>query len=193
MAQHKANAKEAILKAAEKLTGERGAEGVTIDQVARAAGSAKGLVHYHFKTKKGLLSAVAELIAQKRCERWSELLAAESPRDAIDSTWSQLTNESNSGVARAWLSLLGPGSPVPGRTVRKLRSDFVVGLTDALVELLEHGMGLKPTIPKEEIGCLLAAVIDGMTLELGSGTDPGELKGAYDAAWVGILALTDSL
>lgn len=193
MTEHNGNARSAILRAAEELVCKRGGAGVTIQQVALAAGSAKGLVHYHFKTKKGLLSAVAELITQKRCEHWSELLAAESPGDAIESTWLHLTGESTSGVARAWLSLLGPGSPVADQVVRNLRVDFLTSLTEALVQMLEHGMGLEPTIPKDELGRLLAAVVDGMTFELASGTDPDELRGAYAAAWVGILTLTDSL
>ncbi|MFQ5705188.1 MAG: TetR/AcrR family transcriptional regulator [Gemmatimonadales bacterium] len=193
MTKPKGNARSAILQAAEKLVCERGRTRVTIEQVAQTANSAKGLVHYHFKTKKGLLAAVAERIAQERSERWSELLKAENPSEAIDATWSHLTAESTSGVTRAWLSLLGPESPVADHMVRKLRGDFVSRLTDALVAMLETGMGLRPTIPNEEIGWLLASVIDGMTFELVSGTDPDELRGAYAAAWVGILALTDSL
>jgi AcrR family transcriptional regulator len=45
----------AILQAAEKLFGEKGYQGVSIEEIARTAGVAKGLVNYHFGSKEKLL------------------------------------------------------------------------------------------------------------------------------------------
>ena len=45
----------AILQAAEKLFGGKGYQGVSIDEIARTAGVAKGLVSYHFGSKEKLL------------------------------------------------------------------------------------------------------------------------------------------
>ena len=45
----------AILQAAEKLFGEKGYQGVSVDEIARTAGVAKGLVNYHFGNKETLL------------------------------------------------------------------------------------------------------------------------------------------
>lgn len=190
MAQQKTSAREVILNAAEKLIGDRGVGGVTIEQVARAAGSAKGLVHYHFKTKKGLLAALAKRLAQKRSAQWASSLTAENPREAIDRTWAQLTSESGSGMSRAWFSLVGSESPLTDQTVSSLRHAFVDTLTISLIRMLKEGMGLEPTVATEEIGGLMGAVIDGMALELLSGTEAAELEGAYAAAWLGILSLT---
>jgi AcrR family transcriptional regulator len=48
----------AILQTAERLFGEKGFRGVSIDEIARAAGVSKGLVLYHFTSKKALLEHV---------------------------------------------------------------------------------------------------------------------------------------
>lgn len=45
----------AILQAAETLFGKRGYQGVSVDEIARTAGVAKGLVNYHFGSKENLL------------------------------------------------------------------------------------------------------------------------------------------
>ena len=44
-----------ILQTAERLFGEKGYQGVSIDEIAKAAGVAKGLINYHFGSKENLL------------------------------------------------------------------------------------------------------------------------------------------
>jgi AcrR family transcriptional regulator len=48
----------AILQTAERLFGEKGYRGVSIDEIARAAGVSKGLVFYHFTSKKALVEHI---------------------------------------------------------------------------------------------------------------------------------------
>lgn len=45
----------AILQAAETLFGEKSYQGVSIEEIARKAGVAKGLINYHFGSKENLL------------------------------------------------------------------------------------------------------------------------------------------
>jgi len=47
-----------ILRAAEKLFRERGYQSVSIDEIAKTAAVSKGLVHYHFSNKEGLLESI---------------------------------------------------------------------------------------------------------------------------------------
>jgi AcrR family transcriptional regulator len=54
------NRREAILAAAEAIVVERGANALTIDEVARIAGLSKGGVFYHFATKEALTVAMIE-------------------------------------------------------------------------------------------------------------------------------------
>ncbi|MFA4837661.1 MAG: TetR/AcrR family transcriptional regulator [Dehalococcoidia bacterium] len=48
----------AILQTAERLFGEKGYRGVSIEEIAKGAGVSKGLVLYHFTSKKALLEHV---------------------------------------------------------------------------------------------------------------------------------------
>jgi AcrR family transcriptional regulator len=53
-----ATTRAAILKTARQLFGDRGFENTTIDDIAIAAGLAKGAIYHHFKTKEALFEAV---------------------------------------------------------------------------------------------------------------------------------------
>jgi len=61
-----------ILNAAELLFVDRGYEGVSLDQIAAAAGASRGAVHFHFTNKQGLLIALrkeAQLPLQEAADR----------------------------------------------------------------------------------------------------------------------------
>jgi len=183
-----ANARKAIMQAAESLVRTRGARGLTIDAVARMAGCAKGLVHYHYKTKKGLLEAVGQHVASQRTKRWRTAFAAPDARSAIDRSWQLLTKESDEGHLRAWLSLFEAGSILPDQTVSDAHATFSATLGDAVTEMIE-GLGLRLSISPAEVGWHLGSVVNGMGLQLLSGADRDTLEGAYAAAWLGILSL----
>ena len=190
MAAKRGEARQKILESAELLVREKGVDEVSIEGVAAAAGSAKGLVHYHFKTKQGLLSAVAERLAAARTEKWKTAFAAPSAPEAVSQTWSLLTSESVDGTLRAWQTLVGGSDRLTDGLVKDLRSEFAGNLCAAFTRLLRDELGLAPTIPDAEIGTLLETVIDGMGVQLTAGTDETLLEGVYSAAWLGVLSLT---
>ena len=181
-------ARTAILEASEALLRDRGAAGVTMEGVARRAGYAKGLVLYHFKTKLGLLEATAKRLSEHRERRWKEAFDSGNPMKAVDATWALLTDESESGVMRAWISLLGPGSHVTDQVASELHRRFSTCVGKATARLMadiEHRF----SIPEAEIGWLLGSVVHGMGLSLLGGADRETLSGAYAAAWLGVLSL----
>lgn len=184
----RATSRKAILAAAEALIRERGARRTTVDAVATAAGCAKGLVHYHFKTKRGLLEAVAEHLAASREASWAKAFRAATPRSAIQQTWTLLTEESANGTIRAWTSLFGPGGNLPDRTVNSVLGHFSAALGEVVSHMLEN-LQLEPTIPPVEIGWLLGSVINGIGWQVESRAHRRDLEGAYAAAWLGILSL----
>lgn len=167
-----------------------GVDAFSIEAVASAAGSAKGLVHYHFKTRQGLLSAVAEEITTARSKNWRAAFEAPSASEAVARTWSLLTQESGDGTVRAWQSLVGAPERLTDGLAKRLRDDFADGLSAAFTSMLRDELGLAPTVPDSEIGRLLEAVVDGMGFQLAGGAAESELEGAYSAAWLGILSLT---
>lgn len=180
--------KEAIVQAAEALVRRRAATGITVDQVAKEAGCAKGLVHYHFKTKRGVLEAVAENLAAARQANWVAAFRAMDAKTAIDQTWTLLTNESDDGTILAWNSLFGPGKVIPGDMVSQAQQSFAAALGDSADRLLKD-LALVPRIPPVEIGWLLGSVVHGMGYQILSGAERSEIEGAYAAAWLGILSL----
>jgi len=190
LAAKRGEARQRILECASSLVQESGAEAMSIEAVAAAAGSAKGLVHYHFKTKQGLLSAVAERLAGNRMDSWSSAFRAPTAHDAVSQTWSVLTSESVDGTVRAWQSLVGTSERLTDGLASKLRQEFADGLRDGFACMLRDELGLTPTIPDAEIGMLLEALVAGMGFQLSCGTDAEQLEGAYSAAWLALLSLT---
>ena len=181
-------ARTAILDASEALLRDRGAAGVTVEGVARRAGYAKGLVLYHFKTKLGLLEATARRLSEHREKKWKEAFDNGDPMTAVDATWALLTDESESGVTRAWISLVGPGRHITDQTVSELHERFSTCVGKATARLMA-GIEHRFSIPEAEVGWLLASVVHGMGLSLLGGADRGTLSGAYAAAWLGVLSL----
>jgi AcrR family transcriptional regulator len=179
-------ARSAILDAAERLL--RQGNGGTIDQVAREARRAKGLVHYHFGTKGALLAAVAVRISERRRRAWTAAFDAPTPDAAIQGSWLLLMREHEAGELRAWIGLCAEPDAATGRAVSKEIEAFAAEITEATGGLLAS-LGLQPTVPVVEIGRYLAAVVQGMGFQLAAGAAPEELQGAYAAAWLGALSL----
>ena len=144
---------------------------LTVDAVAREAGCAKGLVHYHFKTKAALMAAGQE------------------PSAAIHASWSLVASEAADGTAAACAALGVDASELIVQTVRESRGAFVHVLADALTKLFGR-MGRATSVPASEIGGLLAAVIEGVGLQIAGGTPTDSLESAWAAFWAGILSLT---
>ncbi|UCG86225.1 MAG: TetR/AcrR family transcriptional regulator [Gemmatimonadota bacterium] len=189
MSRQRGKARETIIESAEALVRKHGAAAVTVEAVAKAAGTAKGLVHYHYKTKQGLLGAVADRLTASRTSSWANALRPGAAESAAEASWRLLTRESATGVALAWQTLLHSGSTLPDQAAKSRLCAFSSSLGTALTQLFADDMGLVPTVPTAEIGWLMAAVVDGVGLQLLAGVGEEQLHGAYAAAWLGLLAL----
>jgi AcrR family transcriptional regulator len=67
-AERRAATTAAILEAASRLFGQRGFAGTTMDDIAEAAGVAKGAVYHHFKTKEAVFEAVFDQVSAELVE-----------------------------------------------------------------------------------------------------------------------------
>ena len=63
-AERRAATSEAILTAARRLFGTQGFAATTMDEIAEAAGVAKGAVYHHFKTKEAVFEAVFDSVSR---------------------------------------------------------------------------------------------------------------------------------
>jgi TetR/AcrR family transcriptional regulator, transcriptional repressor of bet genes len=65
-----------------RVMAERGYDGASVAAIAKAAGLAQGLVHYHFKDKQEILLTLAEQLAARVHERVASRLARVKGGDA---------------------------------------------------------------------------------------------------------------
>ncbi len=182
-------ARESILEAAIRCLCRVPAGSLTVDAIAREAGCAKGLVHYHFKTKSALFAAAAERLWANRTERWTEALSHGDPKEAIDRSWTLLTEEAEQGITKACASLSVMPDDMTGQAVNRGSMRFGSKLASS-IEGLFGQVGLAASVPIEEIGSLAAAVVMGMGMQLDSAADGVAGEGAYAAFWAGLLSLT---
>jgi TetR/AcrR family acrAB operon transcriptional repressor len=74
----------AILKVAEAIFLDRGPESVSLDEIAAAAGVTRGAVHWHFRNKRGLLSAIRDEMRMP-VQELAERLAADTTVEPLES------------------------------------------------------------------------------------------------------------
>ncbi len=186
MARDSEKSRELILESAERFIKKRGTTRLTVDAIAKEAGCAKGLVHYHFKTKTGVVKGAAERLTESRKRRWNKAFEATTPVEAVDRTWMVLTDESADGTLRAWFSLVGSEVALTDSTVKNMDASFSEAVRRAALQMLGRS-GLVPSVPDAEMGWYMGSVIHGMGVHLVCGGDPRELEGAYMAAWAAML------
>lgn len=182
-------AHDTILDAAVMLLRARCGADITTDEVARKAQCAKGLVHYHFKTKGQLLAAAAEKLWRERSDSWVAALGAAAPEAAIRGAWATLIAESSGGTAASCAMLGLRADELVAQSVSAGRAAFSRNVAGALEQLLAQ-LRLEPAVPVAELGALFAATVEGIGLQLGSGTPAEEMEQAWSAFWAGLLSLT---
>jgi AcrR family transcriptional regulator len=168
--------KNRILEAASEVLVQRGLNGWTVDEVARKANCAKGLVNYHYGSKHALLLRVAEFL---RDRRWMERRDAAKGDDALDRLWQTVIDEVHSGRFSAWLCLVSAGGSL--QRAAAATDQGMVDLSRAIGEALGLGDEL---VPRKE---LLAAGLDGLGLELLQGRQASRLEETWHRFMVSVL------
>ena len=168
-----------IIDAAKAILIRDGLAGWTVERVAREAGCAKGLVHYHFETKWQLLGLVATALRKERMVRRA-VAFGRSGTDALDALWEVLLAETSSGECAAWFAL----ATLQDRTVR----DTLPATGDDLrrVAAAMAGALALPEFPIPRLRVVLAT-LDGMQLPLLLGDDPEAVREVYDRYWLATL------
>jgi len=166
--------KSRILGASIAILTRDGLGGWTIDEVARRAGCAKGLVNYHYKTKTELLDRSAvELLRRRRGTRL-EALSNHPGGSTLDDLWAVLAEDVRSGRFAAAISLTASGLPQspepPGDGLRHAAARALDVPTSALPDDL-----------------VLGAVLDGLELQLLQGMPLEAVREAYHRLWLGLI------
>jgi AcrR family transcriptional regulator len=182
-----ARSRDAILEAAvAEVLHWRGAD-LTTDAVAARVGCAKGLVHYHFRTKEQLLAAVAAKLWASRQEAWGSTLKTADAKDSIAAAWGTLLEEGRDGTALAAATLGARREQLVVQSVNDGRDEMAASLTSSVRDLLT-GLQLRTSVPAEDLSALLLATIEGLGLRIAGGADPVRLEPAWAAFWAGLLS-----
>lgn len=183
------SAAERILEAAARVLADRGATGLSMADVAAAAGVSKGLIHYHYRDKDALLARLAGWLGDEVEAREREALRDVAPGAAVDALWRWLEYELALGDIRALLELsrLREGdAPVAAREAATRRRAIAASTIGALFERL----ALRPRIPAPMLGDVFVAFVDGLALDAVNGPTEAH-RVAYDVFWLAMLSLAE--
>lgn len=168
--------KDTIAAAAAAVLLRDGLQTWSVDRVAAEAGCAKGLVPYHYGSKKKLLAAVAANLQRERAARRLAALDG-SGAEALDRLWDTLLGEIGSGEWSAWAALIAePGIPLPPPNPAQ---------SAALAAAIGAALGI-PSLGLDEAR-LADAALDGFQVALHLGASEESVHEAYHRLWLAVL------
>jgi AcrR family transcriptional regulator len=173
--------KELILEASAATVRDHGLTGWTVEEVARVADCAKGLVLYHYGSKQRLLEATAASVAAAHHQARVEAVRGRKGTGALDALLSTLRDEVDSGWFRAWLAFLR----WPEGDTRAAADAAAAAARDLHRELSQGLTVPDDRMPEPEA---VAALLDGIQLRLLQGDDATRVLAAYERLWLGLLS-----
>jgi AcrR family transcriptional regulator len=183
-----------IVDAMRASVAERGIAGATFDQVARAAGVSRGLLHYYFGSKERLLVAVVRRESDLRNERLELAIAdagtAEQVLDALVSSLEDFLGKAAAvPVMFHELLTLAQRSPEVAAELAELGRRTRLHLADALRARSEAGV-LRLRDDPEAVAAFLFVLADGILVRRLSEPDFDitQLKGQAVAAARALLS-----
>ncbi|HEV8358253.1 MAG TPA: TetR family transcriptional regulator [Gemmatimonadales bacterium] len=170
--------KDTILGAAITVLASDGLNNWTVEEVANRSHCAKGLINYHYRTKRSLLGCAAETLRDDRAAR--RLAAVQTPgTQALDRLWEVMVHEVESGWFGAWMGLLAADDPL-----RKAAATNPAEAS-AFASALSRSLGVDTQLASQ--APLIEAALDGLQLRLLQGAPVGETEEAYHRFWVSAL------
>jgi len=161
--------KKELRRAAFEVLQREGMAGATLEKVAAHAGASKGIVLHYFANKQELFEhAMREANAELRDAVVARLHRAVTPRDRLDAIIEGNFEERffQPSICHAWLSLCAevPREPQLARIQKVIHARMRSNLMSALVALV-------PEDECEHVALAITALIDGLWLRLGLGSD----------------------
>lgn len=178
-----------ILTAARALVGRGGTAEVSMGDVAAAAGVSKALVHYHFRDKDSLLTALVELVGMDVVARARAALERPSGAHTLDAHWAALDRELRAGDVRILMALAEYDSErvrTASRRIATRRRELQAEQTTALFA----DLGLSLRLPAPLVADTIVAFVDG--LAVAHALDPHRpARPAFDVLWLALLTLAE--
>lgn len=161
--------KKELRRAAFEVLQREGMAGATLEKVAAHAGASKGIVLHYFANKQELFEhAMREANAELRDAVVARLNRAVTPRDRLEAIIEGNFEERffQPSICHAWLSLCAevPREPQLARIQKVIHARMRSNLMSALIALV-------PKDQCEHVALAITALIDGLWLRLGLGSD----------------------
>jgi AcrR family transcriptional regulator len=131
----------AILQAAETLFGQKGYQAVSIGEIARMAGVAKGLINYHFESKENLL---VHVLSKGTSTLFAQLDSVtqehETSRDKIRAAVEIYLSVASAGPALTRMAMMAVFEAAYSESLRKQWLNFMDRNLGRFAELVEDGI-----------------------------------------------------
>jgi len=160
---------ERLLAAAAGAFTERGADDVSLEEIARRAGVGIGTLYRHFPTRQALLEAVYRDQVEALGARAAELIQADSPAAALAEWVTALVTfgKAKRSLTTALLEVLDKNSPL-----LQSSRDVLRGATDELLERAQRAGVARTDVRGSDVMRLAHGV--SMTADLGQDPDQAE-------------------
>jgi TetR/AcrR family transcriptional repressor of bet genes len=157
--------KQEIVNALLRVMAERGYEKASIQAIAKEAGLAPGLIHYHFKTKQEILLGLVNWIASSATERLEKL------ETKVSDPWDKLSAFINARLATgeselpevvsAWVVIAGESIRQP--EIKEIYQDLVKRQLELLKQLIADVWESKSAKSKEvvHLSAIVIAAMEG--------------------------------
>ena len=155
--------KQEIINALLRVMAERGYEKASIQAIAKEAGLAPGLIHYHFKTKQEILLGLVNWIASSATERLDKM------ETEVSDPWDKLTVFINARLATGETELpqvVSAWVVIAGESIRQPEiKEIYQGLIEQQLNLLKKliaDVWQNKSVNSKEVVHLSAIVISAM-------------------------------
>ncbi|VUD66801.1 HTH-type transcriptional repressor KstR2 [Thalassocella blandensis] len=160
---NKAIRRQEIIRGLMSVMATTGYENASIQAIAKAAGLAPGLIHYHFKNKKEILIELVNLVIRTMEERFlARCKDASSPAQKIDAFVEAalaLGDDADEELVAAWVMIASEA--MRHEDIQKLYENVIKQNTLLLASLLqEYTQGSKSEMKKIAVMCI--ASIEGL-------------------------------
>ena len=164
-----ANKKQAILKAATALFGEKGYRETSVAELARLTASAEGTLFYHFKTKADLLIAILEDVKEGILSEFEKYMGSCRSLNGIEMMENVISFFLYlAGQHEEWFLLLLRHHPYEVARVNEECRDHLATLYNTLIDLFEGAIlrgqedGSIADVPPKKTALLIFSMVNGL-------------------------------
>ncbi|MCT1458184.1 TetR/AcrR family transcriptional regulator [Aestuariimicrobium sp. p3-SID1156] len=163
-----------LFTAAMDLVGDVGPDKVTVDEIAAAAGVAKGTVYYQFGSKNELIRGLIDHGYSVMRDELLEPASAPDPMEAIEGMIRETLDflDEYGSFAKLWHSEMWLVESPWGEQLRQMRREILALICQSLARLGASRSGIRPEV--FAITLFGATYITGMDAKLGNDEIPTE-------------------